>query len=64
MSVLSLVTHLPKSKTFEKREVSSANILHIKVIPSGRSFKRFRNKNDPNTDSCGTSELSFLQQDV
>ena len=39
MSVLSLVTHLPKSKTFEKREVSSANILQIKVIPSGRSFK-------------------------
>ena len=26
------------SSTFEKREVSSAKILHIDVIPSGRSF--------------------------
>ena len=26
------------SSTFEKREVSSAKILHIDVIPSGKSF--------------------------
>ena len=26
------------SSTFEKREVSSSKILHIDVIPSGRSF--------------------------
>ena len=36
-SVLSSVTHLSRSRTFEKN-VSSAKILHIEVIPSGRSF--------------------------
>ena len=37
-SVLSSVTDLSKSRAFEKREVSSAKMLHIEVIPSGRSF--------------------------
>ena len=31
------ITVLFTSKTFEKRKVSSAKILHVEVIPSGRS---------------------------
>ena len=37
-AVLSLVTDLSKSRTFEKREVSWAKFLYIEVIPSGKSF--------------------------
>ena len=37
-SVLSSVTLSSKSRTFEKGEVSLANVLHIEVILSGRSF--------------------------
>ena len=36
--------------TFDKREVSPAKILHIEVIPSGKSFVYIRNKSGPNTD--------------
>ena len=44
------------SKAFEKRDVSSAKILQIDVIPSGKSFIQVRNKRGPNRDRCGTPE--------
>ena len=37
-SVLSSVTDLFISRTFEERDVSSGKILHIDIIPSGTSF--------------------------
>ena len=52
------------SSTFEKREVSSAKILHIDVIPSGRSFMQIKNKRGPNADSCETPEFISLHSEV
>ena len=52
------------SETFEKRDVSSAKILHIDIILSGISFIQIRNKRGPSTDPCGTQELIFLHPDV
>ena len=51
------------SSTFEKREVSSAKILHIDIIPSGRSFMWIKNKRGPNTDPCGTFIPSTQKSD-
>ena len=42
---------------FEKSEVSSAKILHMEVIPSGKLFIYIKNKSGPNTDLCITPEL-------
>ena len=50
--------------TFEKSEVSSAEILHIEVILLGKSFIYIKNKSGPNTDPCGTPEFYFLQSEV
>ena len=63
-SVLNSVTDLFMSETFEKRDVSSAKILHIDIILSGISFIQIRNKRGPSTDPCGTQELIFLHPDV
>ena len=51
-------------KTFEKREVSSAKILHIEVNPSGRSFMEIKNNSGPSTNPCGSPEFIFLHSDV
>ena len=50
--------------TFEKSEVSSAKILRMEVIPSGKSFIYIKNKSRPNTDPCSTAEFIFLQSEV
>ena len=50
--------------TFEKSDISSANILHMEVITSGKSFIYIRNKSGPNTDPCGTPEFIFFQSEV
>ena len=49
-------------KTSEKREVSSAKILHIEVNPSGRSFMWIKNNSGPNTDPSETPVLFFPLQ--
>ena len=62
-SVLSSVTDLFMSRTFEEKDASSANILHIEVIPSGRSLY----KSDIKVvlrDPCETPDLIFLHPDV
>ena len=46
---------------FEKKELSSAKILHIDIIPSGKSFMYIKNKSGPNIDTCDTPEFIFLQ---
>ena len=52
------------SLTFGKSEVSSAKILSMEVIPSGKSFTYIENKSGPNNDPCGTSEFIFFQSQV
>ena len=51
------------SWTFAKREVSSANILHIDVFPSGRSFRKTKQR-DPHTDPFGCPDFIFLYSDI
>ena len=48
---------------FEKIYVSSANILHTDVIPSGKSFIYIRNSKGPRTESCGTPATMFSHED-
>ena len=48
------------SMIFEKIQVSSATILHIDIIPSGKSFIYIKNKRGPYTDPRGTPEFAFL----
>ena len=48
---------------FEKSEVSSAKILHMEVILSGKSFIYIKNKSGPHSDPCGTPEFIFLQSE-
>ena len=57
-------TDLVISKTFEKREVSSAKILHIETSPSGRSFMYIKNNSGPSTEPCGTPDFMFIHSDV
>ena len=52
------------SQAFEKRDVSSPNILHNEFIPSGRSFMYVKGKSGPSTDPCGTPDFIFLHSDV
>ena len=63
-SSLRLLADLCMSETFEKRDVSSANILHNEFIPSGRSFMYIKNKSGPSTDPCGIPDIIFLHSDV
>ena len=51
------------SSIFEKIHVSSANILHTDVIPSGKSFIYIRNSKGPRTEPCGTPAKMFSQED-
>ena len=46
---------------FLKSEVLSAKILHIGIIPSGKSFTYIKNKRRHNTDSCVAPKFIFLQ---
>ena len=48
---------------FEKSEVLSANILHIDIIPSGKSFIYIKDNRGPNTDPWGTPDFIFLQSE-
>ena len=48
----------------EKSEVSSANILDIDAILSGRSLMHITNKRDHNKDPCGTPANIFYQREV
>ena len=52
-----------ESMIFEKSEVSSAKILHIDIIPSGKSFIYIKDKRGPNTDPWGTPVFIFLQSE-
>ena len=49
-------------ETFEKRDVSSANVLHNEFIPSGRSFMYIKNKSGPSTDLVEFQTLFFSTQ--
>ena len=49
---------------WKKRYVSSANVLHSEVTPSGKSFIYIRNNNGPKVDPCGTSAKMFFRYDV
>ena len=49
------------SRPFEKRDVSSAKLLHTDITSS---FIYIKNKRGGNTDTYGTSELIFLHTDV
>ena len=50
--------------TFEESEVSSAKILRMEVILSGKSFIYIKNKSGPYTGPCDTPEFVFLQSKV
>ena len=41
------------SITFEKKDVSSAKILHIQVNPSEKSLKQIKSRSGPKTEPCG-----------
>ena len=49
---------------FEKRDVSSANILQSEVNPSGKLFIYIRNNNCPKIDPCETLAKIFLHENV
>ena len=36
----------------------------MEVILSGKSFIYIKNKSEPNSDTCGTTEFIFLQSQV
>ena len=55
---------IPISSTFTKRNESSAKILRIGVIPSGRSFIKIKKKIGPDTDPSGTPEFIFLKSEI
>ena len=48
----------------EKRYMSSANILHSEVTPSGKPFTYIRNNNCLETYPCGTPAKMFFHKDV
>ena len=48
--------------TFEESEVSSAKILRMEVILSGKSFIYIKNKSGPYTGPCDNQNLFFSNQ--
>ena len=53
-SLFSLISEYFLPMALEKSDVSPANILHNKFIPSGKSFIYIRNNNVPKTNPYGT----------
>ena len=52
-----------KSFTFEKSEVSSANILQIEDM-LGKSLIYMRKRSGPSTDPCGIPTSIFFQEEL
>ena len=62
--LFSLISECFLAMALEKSDVSPANILHNKFIPSGKSFIFIRNNNGPKTNPCGTPIEMFFHEDV
>ena len=52
------------SKTCEKKDVSSAKILQVDRIFSGKSLMYIRNKLGPRTEPCGTPDFINSQEEI
>ena len=52
------------STTTPYKSVSSANSLTVEITPFGLSLMYVRNNEGPNTDPCGTPEVTGEEVDV